>query len=162
MKKLGIIFVVAILAGFGARFGWENFKQSDAHNPELGVLQTSDGTLNLFDRNDPRTRIVYFGYTHCPDVCPTSLAILSAALKKIPESDLDRFWPVFISLDPARDDGKQSDTYAGYFHPALDGASGTESQTAALAKNTVSCTRFLNLLIQSWGMPLTTVPTSIS
>ncbi|WP_434361648.1 SCO family protein [Parasalinivibrio latis] len=134
MKKLGIVFVVALLAGFGVRFGWENLNQSEINSPDIGVLQTANGTLNLFDGNDPRTRIVYFGYTHCPDVCPTSLAILSAALKKIPETELDNFWPVFISLDPARDDGNQSDTYAGYFHPTMSGASGTEEQTAALAK----------------------------
>ena len=77
--------------------------------------------------------IVYFGFTHCPDTCPTGLYTISTALKQLGElAELVR--PVFVTVGPKRD---TVDVLAGYvkaFHPRLVGLTGTHEQIAAMAK----------------------------
>lgn len=134
MKVKVLVVVAALLAGFGARYLVDQNNKPAATPSEIGLLQSGTETINLFDENDERVRVVYFGYTHCPDVCPTSLAILSASLKSLPEETLEGVRPVFITLDPERDSGEAAQEYAGYFHPNIEGASTTTDKTTALAR----------------------------
>ncbi|WP_394209725.1 SCO family protein [Enterovibrio calviensis] len=133
MKTKIIVLALALLAGLGARYMVQENETVEA-NVELGQLKSGDQNINLFDNADDRLRVVYFGYTHCPDVCPTSLAILSAALKSLPEDTLTNVRPLFVTLDPKRDDAEAAKEYAGYFHPMIEGASGSEQEIAALAR----------------------------
>ncbi|CZF81103.1 SCO family protein [Grimontia marina] len=134
MKIKVLVVVAALLAGFGARYLVDQNDKPAATPTEIGLLQSGTETINLFDNNDNRIRVVYFGYTHCPDVCPTSLAIMSAALKSLPEENLEDVRPIFITLDPERDNGEAAQQYAGYFHPSIEGASGSKEKTDALAR----------------------------
>ncbi|MFX3847693.1 SCO family protein, partial [Streptococcus suis] len=68
--------------------------------------------VNIFDTSDDRIRVVYFGFTRCPDVCPTSLAMLAGALNQIDDETKKQLRPMFVSLDPERDDAESSATYA--------------------------------------------------
>ena len=86
-----------------------------------------------FDIDDPRTRILYFGFTKCPDVCPTSLAVLAGALNQLNEAELTKFHPIFISLDPERDLAENANDFAGYFHPQISGMVTSLAETPALA-----------------------------
>jgi protein SCO1/2 len=86
-----------------------------------------------FDVNDSRTRILYFGFTKCPDVCPTSLAVLSGALHQLSATELEQFRPIFISLDPERDLASNTHAFAGYFHGRIEGMVTSLEQTAQLA-----------------------------
>ncbi|WP_407333852.1 SCO family protein [Enterovibrio sp. 27052020O] len=133
MKTKIIVLALALLAGLGARY---MVQQSEPTSPsvQLGQLHSGKQTVDLFDNKDERLRVVYFGYTHCPDVCPTSLAILSAALKSLPEDTLANVRPMFVTLDPKRDNADAAKEYAGYFHPMIEGASGSEQEIAALAR----------------------------
>ena len=133
MKIKILVLVLALFAGLGARFYFDQNQQA-AETATLGQLQSGSSTINLYDTNDNRVRVVYFGYTHCPDVCPTSLAILSAAMKTLPNDTLDKIAPIFITLDPQRDTGEVADEYAKHFHPRLLGASGSNEQIQQLAK----------------------------
>jgi protein SCO1/2 len=84
-----------------------------------------------------RYRIVYFGYTHCPDVCPTDLATISQALSLFEKSDpkrAARVQPIFITVDPARDTPAELKEYLRAFHPRLVGLTGTAAQVAAAEK----------------------------
>jgi protein SCO1/2 len=68
--------------------------------------------------------VLTFGYTYCPDICPTNLATLAAALRQL--GDLaDRVQPLFVSLDPGRDTPARLGPYVAYFHPKLIGLTGT-------------------------------------
>ncbi|AMG29267.1 SCO family protein [Grimontia hollisae] len=133
MKLKILVIVAALLAGFGARF-WVDRNETAPSTESIGILQSGSDTIDLFDQRDPRLRVVYFGYTHCPDVCPTSLAILAASLKSLSDNILTQVRPVFITLDPKRDNGETAQEYAGYFHPNIEGASTSEKSTAALAR----------------------------
>jgi len=77
--------------------------------------------------------LVYFGYTFCPDVCPTSLSVIADAMDLIGDK-ADRVTPIFITVDPKRDTPEQMKMYVEYFHPKLVGLTGSEDQVAAAAK----------------------------
>jgi protein SCO1/2 len=84
-----------------------------------------------------RWRIVYFGFTHCPDVCPTDLAVIGRALARFEKSDPGRaakVVPIFVSVDPERDTPAVLKDYVSAFHPRLVGLTGTPAQVAAAAK----------------------------
>lgn len=96
------------------------------------VLSSSDGVVDL---NAYRGKVVaiYFGYTWCPDICPTSLSLLSAALHALTPQELERVQAFFITLDPARDDVARLDEYASYFNEKIKGIAGTAEEIAEVA-----------------------------
>lgn len=77
--------------------------------------------------------LVMFGFTFCPDVCPTELQLISAALDKLGPKG-NRVVPIFISIDPERDTPDQLAQYVKSFHPRLIGLTGTAEEVAAVAK----------------------------
>jgi len=86
---------------------------------------------------DGHYRIVYFGYTFCPDACPTDVAVAMRGLDlfaKTHAAQADNIRPIFISIDPARDTPKIVGQFAAAFSPRLIGLTGTPAQVAAAAK----------------------------
>ncbi|WP_313536661.1 SCO family protein [Sphingomonas sp.] len=84
-----------------------------------------------------RYRIVYFGYTYCPDVCPTDLTKIGAALRTLDKQaprTAQKIVPLFISVDPERDTPAQLKQYVGNFYPRLVGLTGTPQAIAQVAK----------------------------
>jgi protein SCO1 len=77
--------------------------------------------------------LIYFGFTHCPDVCPTELQTMANALDML-GPDAGRVVPVFITVDPARDTSDQLKGYVAAFHPRMIGLTGSPEQIAAVAK----------------------------
>ncbi|WP_254877627.1 SCO family protein [Salinivibrio sp. EAGSL] len=132
-KKAWLVAIIAVCVGLGARALYDNYQQTQ-QQAQAGALQSDGQPFDLYNVDDPRPRIVYFGYTHCPDVCPTSLAVLSAALKSLPESTQKTVSPVFITLDPKRDTSEKAAEYAHFFHPLITGVSGSKAQIDQLAK----------------------------
>jgi protein SCO1/2 len=78
-----------------------------------------------------RWMLVYFGYTFCPDICPTDLQKMAAALASIGAA-ADRITPIFITVDPSRDRAVPLARYVGLFSPRLVGLTGTEAQIDAV------------------------------
>jgi len=100
------------------------------------------GPFTLTDQNGARRSdaefrgkhmLVFFGYTFCPDVCPTTLAVMAAALDKM-GAGADRIVPVFISVDPARDTPAVLKAYLSAFGTRFVGLTGSEDEIAATAK----------------------------
>lgn len=77
--------------------------------------------------------LVYFGYTFCPDVCPTTLGDVGQAMDKLGAA-ADRLQPLFITVDPARDTSDVVRQYVAAFSPRLQGLTGTTDQIAQVAK----------------------------
>ncbi len=77
--------------------------------------------------------LLFFGFTFCPDVCPTELQVMSAALDQL-GSKADNITPILVSVDPARDTPQVLASYVENFHPRLVGLTGTPEQVAAMAK----------------------------
>jgi protein SCO1/2 len=77
--------------------------------------------------------LVFFGFTHCPEVCPTTLHDLSQDLEALGR-DADKLRVAFISVDPAQDTPELMKTYLSSFDPRIVGLTGTEEEIAAVAK----------------------------
>ncbi len=80
-----------------------------------------------------RMMLVYFGFTYCPDVCPTELGIMAAAIDELGELGA-QVTPVLITIDPERDTPEALADYVSRFHPRMVGLTGTPAQIAAAAR----------------------------
>jgi protein SCO1/2 len=101
------------------------------------TLTDQDGREVSDKQFDGRYRLIYFGFTYCPDVCPVDLQNVGQALREFEKSDLERakrVQPIFISVDPARDTPPVLKQYVAAFHPRLVGLTGSEEQIADVAK----------------------------
>ncbi|MCQ1059157.1 SCO family protein [Photobacterium sp. ZSDE20] len=134
MKYQWIILALALTAGLITSVIVDRQSPVAQTSEPLNLLKSGKENVDLYDPNDQRIRVIYFGYTHCPDVCPTSLAVLSAALKQIDDQQINQLWPIFITLDPERDTPEKSAQYAQYFHKKIIGMTGNAAQTKALAE----------------------------
>jgi protein SCO1/2 len=77
--------------------------------------------------------LVMFGFTHCPDICPTALQVMAGTIDALgPKAD--KLVPIFITVDPSRDTAEVMQSYVTAFHPKIQGLTGTEAQIAAVTK----------------------------
>jgi protein SCO1/2 len=81
-----------------------------------------------------RWQLVFFGFTHCPDICPTTLAFMASVMDLLGDR-ADRVAPLFVTVDPARDTVPVMAEFVSAFHPGLVGLTGTESQVAEATQN---------------------------
>ena len=79
-----------------------------------------------------RHTLIYFGYTFCPDVCPTELQTMALALDEMGDA-ADEIVPLFVTIDPERDTVEAMRDYVAFFHPRLVGLTGTAEQVKAMA-----------------------------
>ena len=98
--------------------------------PLLGVR--SDGRP-VTDDAPGGWRLVYFGYTHCPDVCPTGLQDMADAIQTLGPLG-ERVTPVFVTVDPERDPPKVMSDYVAFFHPRMVGITPTEEELKVMGK----------------------------
>ncbi len=100
-----------------------------------GVFNLTDHTGKRVSDRDfhGRYMLVMFGFTYCPDICPSGLQVMSAALDSL-GSKADRIAPVFISFDHERDTPQQLALYVKSFHPRLVGLTGTAEEIATAAR----------------------------
>ena len=78
--------------------------------------------------------VLYFGYTWCPDICPTGLAALTAALNQLNATEQQQVQALFVSVDPERDDPQRLAQYTAYFHPRIMGLSGDLATLKSVAR----------------------------
>lgn len=84
-----------------------------------------------------RYRIMYFGYTYCPDVCPVDVQTIAAAVKTLERRDpaaAAKLVPIFVTVDPERDTQPVVKQFVSAFHPRMVGLTGSVAEVSALAK----------------------------
>lgn len=96
-------------------------------------LVTADGKAVTDKTYRDKWMLIYFGYTFCPDACPTALANMSIALEKLGK-EAERFQPLFITVDPERDTPKVMGAFLESFDRRIVGLTGTQAQTDAVTK----------------------------
>lgn len=118
--------------------------QPVAASPPLAGARIG-GPFNLIDQNGKRVsdrdfagkyRIIYFGYTYCPDVCPVDVQNIAAGYRLVEKSDpalAARIVPIFITVDPERDTPAVLKQFVGAFHPRYVGLTGTPAEIKAVA-----------------------------
>ncbi len=96
-------------------------------------LIDQDGQTVTDEDFDGRYILVYFGYTYCPDLCATALTNVTKSINLLGDQG-DQVTPVFITLDPERDNVEQLKMYAEFFHPRLIALTGTKDKIARVAE----------------------------
>lgn len=131
-----LVPVVALISGMEAFQNWQQKQQAEQVRSQIGgdfTLQSADGDYRLSAHPD-QLAVIYFGYTQCPDICPTSLSVMANAFKQLTPDALSRFQGIFISVDPERDSLAHIKEYSAFFHPNIIGLSGTPEQVLALSR----------------------------
>ncbi|HTH93845.1 MAG TPA: SCO family protein [Rhodocyclaceae bacterium] len=113
-----------------------NFNSTDVSGADWGRdfhLHDAAGQSRALADFKGKVVVLFFGYTQCPDVCPTTLSTAAAAMRLL-GSDADKVQVIFVTLDPARDTPQVMAKYAPAFDPHFIGLLGNEEETAAVAK----------------------------
>ena len=101
------------------------------------TLTSNTGKRVSWDDFAGQYRLVYFGFTYCPDICPTDVQRLSQGLRAFEEAHPDlgkKVQPIFISVDPERDSVAVLNEFVASFHPRLIGLTGTPEEIEAVKK----------------------------
>ncbi len=135
-----LLFVVVVLlaattAGLALFWHPQMPTAADVKPPSGGdfILQADTGPVDTRSLRG-NVVLVFFGYTYCPDICPTSLTAISQALKKLAPAESDRVRALFVSVDPERDTPARLKDYVGFFHPGIVGVTGSQEDVAAAAR----------------------------
>lgn len=150
-KVLRILILVLVVLGIGALAfavvgggfkGATQQKQSANQSTTKGRASVG-GPFKLLDKDGNEVTdwtfrgkymLVYFGYTFCPDVCPTALSEMADTMDLLTPAQRDLIVPIFISVDPKRDTPQVVGQYVTHFHETLVGLSGTVEGVTAAAK----------------------------
>ncbi|WP_290703113.1 SCO family protein [Amphritea sp.] len=114
------------------------------------TLQGIDGDVSLHDFNG-KVVMIYIGYTNCPDVCPTSLAIMSQAIKNMDTEQQKQIQPIFISVDPERDTPERLAEYSSFFHPSILGITGSRDSIDTVVRQFGSFYRMVDMKDSAMG-----------
>lgn len=102
--------------------------QASEQRERIDFSLTTDQGVWQFNSLRGKMVMLVFGYTHCPDVCPTSLQILAEAFDQLSPELQQQVQGVFVSVDPDRDDPVMLRDYGSYFHPNITGVTGTKAE----------------------------------
>ncbi|MCP3687668.1 MAG: SCO family protein [Gammaproteobacteria bacterium] len=147
MKKSTIVLVAVLALATGFVTSWA-IKQSQPVKLEAGIwfgeqaralpeFELINHHGAAFRRQDllGKWHLLFFGYTHCPDVCPSTMQIMADTLDAISSRDIkDALELVFVSVDPDRDSPDILQNYVQYFNPDFIAVTGTETSLKRLAK----------------------------
>jgi len=137
---LVLVAALAILLVIGAGvLGYQRLAGADDNIalPKVGgpfTLVDGAGKTVTDQQFHGRYMLIYFGYTHCPDACPTALSDMATALGKLTPAQRAKIQPIFITVDPERDNGQVLADYAAAFGPDFIGLGGSLDQLVPVKK----------------------------
>jgi protein SCO1/2 len=140
-RSLWLVLGVTVLLAFG--LGWLRFTappQGNLAGSSLGgafALTNQDGKPVTDKDFTGQYRLMYFGYTFCPDVCPNDVGYISRGLADFEKAQADRgarVTPMFVTVDPQRDDVAAMKAFVSAFHPRLVGLTGSPAAIDAARK----------------------------
>ncbi len=129
---LALLFSPLALADSGG----ERPQVQPLSDPPTGGDFTLESTQGAVSTRDYRGKVIllYFGYTQCPDICPTSLSLMAQALNELSQQERSQIVGIFVSVDPKRDTLEHLAEYVGYFHSGFIGVTGTPEAVAQAAR----------------------------
>jgi len=133
--RAALVVLFAVFVAACSRQG-SQFQASDVTGAAFGrdfTLTDATGKTRTLAEFRGKAVVVFFGYTQCPDVCPTTLAALAEAMKKL-GPDAERVQVIFVTVDPERDTGELLAQYVPAFDPRFLGLRGDADATARTAK----------------------------
>lgn len=136
LRRLWLVLVVALALVGCTENKTETFAAADISAAGYGGkfrLADSRGRVRTPADFNGKVVLLFFGYTHCPDVCLTVLAQLAQVMKALGK-DAERVQVLFVTLDPERDSADRLDGFVKYFHPDFQALRGDEASTAQTAR----------------------------
>ena len=137
-RWFALLLAVAVLTGCGGEQRAQSaFKATDITGADFGkhlALIDHNGRAVTLETFRDKLIVLFFGYTHCPDVCPTTLSDMAQALALLPARDVERVQVLFVTVDPQRDAPEMLKAYVPYFHPSFLGLYGTPEAVTAAAR----------------------------
>ncbi|MBV8393198.1 MAG: SCO family protein [Alphaproteobacteria bacterium] len=133
MKALLGVWIAVLAVGAG----WIGWDMWNGEKPSIGgPFALTDQNGRTFTDADLRGKptLIYFGYTYCPDVCPTSLLLMENAAEKLGPDGPKKINMLFITIDPERDTQKLMKDYVGNFGPTIEGLTGTPAEIDKVAR----------------------------
>ncbi len=130
LERLALALLVSLLVLSCALYLYQQSQPTQNQRPQLGgnfTLSSVNGPVSLSDFNGQAV-VMMFGYASCPDVCPTGLANVGAALGRLTQAQQAQLQPLFISVDPDRDTPERLDQYSRYFYPTMIGLTGSKAE----------------------------------
>ena len=118
--------------------GKPSFKNTDITGADYAkgfALTDHTGKARTLADFNGKVVSIFFGFTHCPDVCPTTLAEMKGVLDKLGPDDAKRVQVLFVTIDPERDTPALLANYVPAFHPSFIGLAGSPEATAKMAKD---------------------------
>lgn len=137
MIRLGILCLALLVTGPAAAQASHSLELLRAENTAINpryLLQDPNGRSVSSEDFRGRFQLISFGYTYCPDVCPTTLVEMAEILKQLGKH-ADRLQAIFISVDPERDTGQVLKTYTEFFDPRILGLGGPPALVRRAADN---------------------------
>lgn len=134
---LAALLAMAMLLSAGCDSSGVEFNGKDISGlmPDLKFSLTGENGETVTEaRYQGEAVVLFFGYTHCPDYCPTTLTALAQALQKLSPEEREQLRVLFVSVDPERDTPELLAKYTGYFSPRVDGLTGDKEALDALTK----------------------------
>lgn len=136
MPRIAFIALIAIVVVIGAVVGRSQMTSDQPPVRIGGPFTLTDNAGKRVTEKDfaGKYMLIYFGYTFCPDVCPTSLSIIGDALGQLDAGELDKVVPIFITVDPERDTVEAMAAYVPNFHDKMVGLTGSVAEVKAVVK----------------------------
>lgn len=144
MSRIVFIALAAVLVVIAATVGRTMMTGGDTSQGQPQAMKVNiGGPFALTDQTGKRVtdqdfagkyRLMYFGYTFCPDVCPTSLSIMAEALDQLSPEQQAKLVPIFVTVDPERDTPEVLASYVPNFRPDMVGLTGSPDEIKAVAR----------------------------
>lgn len=124
---VGVVALGVFLFAKPADFRGTAYVEPYPPAPEIALTRADGNSFRLSEMRG-NVVLVFFGYTSCPDICPTTMAELNQALGKLSEGEAAQVRVVFVTVDPERDTPERAQTYVNHFNKDFIGLSGTETE----------------------------------
>jgi protein SCO1/2 len=124
----GLVLVLAMALGACSKSSADTFSGVQLHQryhvPDTQLTDTEGKPFELGDPDGKRLTLIFFGYTHCPDECPATMATLASAMLQLDQADRSQVRVVFVTTDPARDTGPVIRHWLDHFSSSFVGVTG--------------------------------------
>lgn len=140
MKLIIPLAIIAFVLGISLGLSFFSKENGNPTASQMNYPPGGDFTLHAGDKEiklsdfDDKLRFIFFGYTSCPDICPTALAFISSSLKELTPKELAQVQVFFISVDPDRDTPQKLHDYTKYFHSNILGVTGSREEIDRVTK----------------------------
>lgn len=146
LHRFSVLLIIGLLlgAGIGALQIKNDVKRENTsyQDPEMAGVKIG-GSFELIDHTGQTVTdkswpgqylLLFFGFTHCPDICPLNLSIMDDALESLPAETVAKIQPLMITIDSDRDTPEEMADYMSLFHPKMVGLTGTQKQISVATK----------------------------